>query len=89
MRKRVNEFELSLLTVNHLQNDGIMHIGDLVQKTEDEILRMPNFGRNKLREIKEELSQMGLHLGIEVTGWLPANIKYLFRRPRRRRVSSP
>jgi DNA-directed RNA polymerase subunit alpha len=89
MRKKVNELELSLLTINCLQNDGIMRIGDLVQKTEDEILRVPGFGRKRLREVKEELARMGLHLGMEVPGWPPVTIKDLFPPPRRRRMRSP
>jgi hypothetical protein len=69
-------------------DDGVMRIGDLVQKTEDEILRIPGFGRKRLREIKEELARMGLHLGMEVPGRPPVTIKDLFPRPRRRRMSS-
>ena len=52
-----------------------VYIGDLVQKTESEMLRTPNFGRKSLNEIKEVLSQMGLSLGMEVTGWPPENIE--------------
>ncbi len=48
-----------------------VYIGDLVQKTEAEMLRTPNFGRKSLNEIKEVLAQMGLHLGMEVPGWPP------------------
>ena len=55
-------------SANCLKNDNIDYIGDLVQKTEAEMLRTPNFGRKSLNEIKEVLVQMGLHLGMEVPG---------------------
>jgi hypothetical protein len=53
-------------SANCLKNDNIVYIGDLVQKSEAEMLRTPNFGRKSLNEIKEVLAQMGLHLGMEV-----------------------
>jgi DNA-directed RNA polymerase subunit alpha len=77
--KRVNELDLSMRIINYLENDDIVYIGDLVQKTDGEILRIPNFGRKALREIKELLAQMGLRLGTEVLGWPPANIEQPFR----------
>ena len=61
-------------SANCLKNDNIIYIGDLVQKTESELLRTPNFGRKSLNEIKEVLTQMGLHLGMEVVEWPPENI---------------
>jgi hypothetical protein len=66
--KRVEELELSVRSANCLKNDNIIYIGDLVQKTEGEMLRTPNFGRKALKEIKEVLAQMGLHLNMEVPG---------------------
>ena len=72
--RKVDELELSVRSANCLKNDNIIYIGDLVQKTEAEMLRTPNFGRKSLNEIKEVLSQMGLHLGIEVPEWPPENI---------------
>ena len=54
--KRVEELELSVRSMNCLKNDNIIYIGDLVQKTEPEMLRTPNFGRKSLNEIKEVLS---------------------------------
>ncbi|MCG8694972.1 MAG: DNA-directed RNA polymerase subunit alpha [Minwuiales bacterium] len=72
--KKVDELELSVRSANCLKNDNIVYIGDLIQKTEAEMLRTPNFGRKSLNEIKEVLSQMGLHLGMEVPGWPPENI---------------
>jgi DNA-directed RNA polymerase subunit alpha len=72
--RKVDELELSVRSANCLKNDNIIYIGDLVQKTEAEMLRTPNFGRKSLNEIKEVLAQMGLHLGMEVTEWPPENI---------------
>jgi DNA-directed RNA polymerase subunit alpha len=78
--KKVDELELSVRSANCLKNDNIVYIGDLVQKTEAEMLRTPNFGRKSLNEIKEVLVQMGLHLGMEVPGWPPENIEELAKR---------
>ncbi len=75
--RKVDELELSVRSANCLKNDNIVYIGDLVQKTEAEMLRTPNFGRKSLNEIKEVLSQMGLHLGMEITNWPPENIEEL------------
>ena len=75
--RKVEELELSVRSANCLKNDNIVYIGDLVQKTEAEMLRTPNFGRKSLNEIKEVLSQMGLHLGMDVEGWPPENIETL------------
>ena len=72
--KKVEELELSVRSANCLKNDNIVYIGDLVQKTEAEMLRTPNFGRKSLNEIKEVLSGMGLHLGMDVEEWPPENI---------------
>ena len=73
--KKVDELELSVRSANCLKNDNIIYIGDLVQKTESEMLRTPNFGRKSLNEIKEVLSHMGLRLGMEIGGWPPENIE--------------
>jgi DNA-directed RNA polymerase subunit alpha len=78
--RKVDELELSVRSANCLKNDNIIYIGDLVQKTEAEMLRTPNFGRKSLNEIKEVLAQMGLHLGMEVPGWPPDNIDELAKR---------
>jgi DNA-directed RNA polymerase subunit alpha len=72
--RKVDELELSVRSANCLKNDNIIYIGDLVQKTESEMLRTPNFGRKSLNEIKEVLTQMGLHLDMEVNEWPPENI---------------
>ncbi len=73
--RKVDELELSVRSANCLKNDNIVYIGDLIQKTEGEMLRTANFGRKSLNEIKEVLAQMGLHLGMEVLDWPPENIE--------------
>ncbi|EAU42413.1 MULTISPECIES: DNA-directed RNA polymerase subunit alpha [Fulvimarina] len=78
--KKVDELELSVRSANCLKNDNIVYIGDLIQKTEAEMLRTPNFGRKSLNEIKEVLASMGLHLGMEVQAWPPENIDDLAKR---------
>ena len=78
--KKVDELELSVRSANCLKNDNIVYIGDLIQKTEGEMLRTPNFGRKSLNEIKAVLAEMGLHLGMEVHGWPPENIEDLAKR---------
>lgn len=78
--KKVDELELSVRSANCLKNDNIVYIGDLIQKTESEMLRTPNFGRKSLNEIKEVLAGMGLHLGMEVENWPPENIDDLAKR---------
>lgn len=74
---KVDELELSVRSANCLKNDSIIYIGDLVQKTESEMLRTPNFGRKSLNEIKELLAQMDLHLGMQVEGWPPEDLEVL------------
>jgi len=78
--KKVDELELSVRSANCLKNDNIVYIGDLIQKTEAEMLRTPNFGRKSLNEIKEVLASMGLHLGMEIPSWPPENIDDLAKR---------
>ena len=78
--KKVDELELSVRSANCLKNDNIVYIGDLIQKTEGEMLRTPNFGRKSLNEIKEVLATMGLHLGMEIPAWPPENIEDLAKR---------
>jgi DNA-directed RNA polymerase subunit alpha len=78
--RRVDELELSVRSANCLKNDNIIYIGDLVQKSEAEMLRTPNFGRKSLNEIKEVLAQMGLTLGMDVAGWPPENIDELLKK---------
>ena len=75
--RKVDELELSVRSMNCLKNDNIIYIGDLVQKTEPEMLRTPNFGRKSLNEIKEVLNTMSLYLGMEIPNWPPDNIAEL------------
>ncbi|MCE2927180.1 MAG: DNA-directed RNA polymerase subunit alpha [Rickettsiales bacterium] len=72
--------ELSVRATNCLKNDNIVYVGDLVQKTEAEMLKTPNFGRKSLNEIKEKLAKIGLKFGMEVQGWPPENIEELARK---------
>ena len=78
--KKVDELELSVRSANCLKNDNIFYIGDLVQKTEGEMLRTPNFGRKSLDEIKEVLVSMNLSMGMDLPGWPPENIDELSKR---------
>ena len=75
--RKVDELELSVRSMNCLKNDNITYIGDLVQKSEGEMLRTPNFGRKSLNEIKEVLNGMSLYLGMEIPNWPPDNIAEL------------
>jgi DNA-directed RNA polymerase alpha subunit len=67
--QKVDELQLSIRSANCLRNDKIIYIGELVQRTEAEMLRTPNFGRKSLHEITTVLAEIGLHLGMEVAGW--------------------
>jgi DNA-directed RNA polymerase subunit alpha len=67
--RSVDELELSVRSANCLKHANIKLIGDLVQKTEAEILATKNFGRKSLNEIKEILSEMGLSLGMKLENW--------------------
>ena len=75
--RKVDELELSVRSANCLRNDNIVYIGDLVQKSENDMLRTPNFGRKSLNEIREVLMQMGLNLGMDISDWPPENIEEL------------
>jgi DNA-directed RNA polymerase subunit alpha len=72
--KSVDELELSVRSANCLKNADIRYIGDLVQKTEVEMLKTKNFGRKSLNEIKEILSEMGLSLGMKLENWPPPEL---------------
>ena len=78
--RKVDELELSVRSANCLKNDNIIYIGDLVQYSEAEMLRTPNFGRKSLNEIKDVLAAMGLYLGMELTEWPPENIEEMAKR---------
>jgi DNA-directed RNA polymerase subunit alpha len=76
--RSVDELELSVRSANCLQNANIKTIGDLVQRTEADMLKTKNFGRKSLKEIKEILAEMGLSLGMKLDNWPPrqsANIE--------------
>jgi DNA-directed RNA polymerase subunit alpha len=73
--RSVDELELSVRAANCLQAANIKYIGDLVQKTEAEMLKTKNFGRKSLKEIKELLADMGLSLGMKLDAWPPKELK--------------
>ena len=78
--RKVDELELSVRSANCLKNDNIVYIGDLVLRSEPEMLRTPNFGRKSLNEIREVLKIMGLELGMVIDSWPPENIEELVKR---------
>jgi len=65
----IDHLDLSVRSMNCLKSDNVFYVGDLVQRTEQEMLRTPNFGRKSLTEIKLVLDGMGLELGMELDGW--------------------
>jgi DNA-directed RNA polymerase subunit alpha len=71
LSRPVEELELSVRSANCLKNANIRFIGELVQKTEADMLKTKNFGRKSLNEIKEILAEMGLALGMRISGWQP------------------
>jgi hypothetical protein len=75
--RKVTELPLSLTAIRILQTDNIVFIGDLVQKTEIELLQFPGCGRQILNEILENLALIGLHLGMKIIEWPPENIEYV------------
>jgi len=73
--KPVDELELSVRSQNCLQNANIKYIGDLVHKSENEMLKTKNFGRKSLKEIKDLLTSFGLELGMRFDGWPPSDLQ--------------
>ena len=71
----MDELDLSVRSANCLQNANIRYIGDLVLKTEAEMLKTKNFGRKSLKEIKDILSKMGLSLGMKLDNWPPPQLR--------------
>ena len=69
LNQPIDHLDLSVRSMNCLKSDNVFYVGDLVQRTEQEMLRTPNFGRKSLTEIKVVLESMGLALGMEVDGW--------------------
>ncbi len=78
--KKIDDIELTVRSSNCLKGDNIVYIGDLVNRTEAQMLKTPNFGRKSLNEIKSVLSSMGLSFGMDVPGWPPKNIEELSRK---------
>jgi DNA-directed RNA polymerase subunit alpha len=78
--RKVDELELSVRSANCLKNENIFYIGDLIQRTEADMLKTPNFGRKSLNEIKNLLVDMDLSFGMTVSGWPPENIDGLAKR---------
>ena len=75
--RKVDELELSVRSANCLKNENIFYIGDLIQRTEADMLKTPNFGRKSLNEIKALLSGMNLSFGMTIPGWPPENLDEL------------
>lgn len=75
--RKVDELELSVRAANCLKNDNIVYIGDLVLKTEGEMMKTPNFGRKSLNEIKKILADLNLSLGMDNPEWPPENLEEL------------
>ena len=71
----VDELELTVRSANCLKAENIMYIGDLVQRTEVELLKTPNLGKKSLTEIKDVLASRGLSLGMRLDNWPPASLK--------------
>lgn len=71
----VDELELTVRSANCLKAEDIYYIGDLIQRTENELLKTPNLGRKSLNEIKEVLASRGLTLGMKLENWPPAGIE--------------
>ncbi|OEU49780.1 MAG: DNA-directed RNA polymerase subunit alpha [Desulfobacterales bacterium S3730MH5] len=69
LNRKIDELEFSVRSANCLKNADIHYIGELVQKTEQEMLKTKNFGRKSLQEIQENLKKMELHLGMKLEGW--------------------
>ncbi len=71
----VDDLELTVRSANCLKAEAIMYIGDLIQRTETELLRTPNLGKKSLNEIKDVLASRGLSLGVRLENWPPASIR--------------
>lgn len=71
----VDDLELTVRSANCLKAENIYYIGDLVQRTENELLKTPNLGKKSLTEIKDVLARRGLSLGVKLENWPPASLK--------------
>ena len=74
---KVDDLEFSVRSGNCLKNENIVYLGDLVQKSDAELLRTPNFGRKSLNEVQEVLKNYGLSLGMSIANWPPEDIEDL------------
>jgi len=77
--KTIDELELSVRSYNCLKNENIIYVGDLVAKTESEMLKTANFGRKSLNELKDNLKAMGLNFGMKIPNWPPKNMDELLK----------
>lgn len=71
----VDDLELTVRSANCLKAENVYYIGDLIQRSENELLKTPNLGRKSLNEIKEVLASRGLSLGVKMENWPPANLE--------------
>lgn len=76
LRRPVDDLELTVRSANCLKAENIYYIGDLIQRTENELLKTPNLGRKSLNEIKEVLGTHGLTLGMKLGNWPPVGLDY-------------
>jgi DNA-directed RNA polymerase subunit alpha len=77
--KTIDELELSVRSYNCLKNENIIYVGDLVARTESEMLKTANFGRKSLNELKENLKAMNLNFGMKIANWPPKNMDELLK----------
>jgi DNA-directed RNA polymerase subunit alpha len=77
--KTIDELELSVRSYNCLKNENIIYVGDLVSRTEAEMLKTANFGRKSLNELKDNLKAMSLGFGMKLVNWPPKNIEDLLK----------
>jgi DNA-directed RNA polymerase subunit alpha len=75
LMRPVDDLELTVRSANCLKAENIYYIGDLIQRTENELLKTPNLGRKSLNEIKEVLASRGLTLGMKLENWPPAGLE--------------
>ncbi|MBF0140578.1 MAG: DNA-directed RNA polymerase subunit alpha [Magnetococcales bacterium] len=77
---RLDEMGLTIRSANGLRGAGVIYVGDLVQKAEKDLLKIPNFGRKSLGEINDTLAGMDLSLGMQLDGWPPEDVEAMARR---------
>ena len=75
MLRPVDDLELTVRSANCLKAENIYYIGDLIQRTEVELLKTPNLGKKSLTEIKDVLASRGLSLGMRLENWPPASLR--------------